>query len=329
MFPYQEIEDEWDDYWLSNLLNIENKFVTYRRNNQLSFDQEEETAISHYYDLHIPSKQCQYIKIKNLGVDSDGHWRWQDLINNLNITWKIIQENEDKITGCVCSNPNINWGIVQKHPDKDWNYKWLSRNPNITWEIVQDNPDKPWNYYLLSQNPNITWEIVQANPDKPWDYYCLSLHPNITWEIVKANSDKDWHYPQLSKNLNITWDIVCKNPDKPWNYSRLSANPNITLEIVQANPDKNWDYYELSFNPNITFDYIDKNYKKEWSLYKFLNNEFPLEKDLFFKKKLREWFKKSDLKQELIAKLWHPKNYEKFKYYDPEMFSEDEGEEEE
>jgi hypothetical protein len=49
-----------------------------------------------------------------------------------------------------------------------------------------------------------------------------------------------------------------------------------------------------------------------------------LEKDIFFRKKLREWFKKSDLKQELIANLWHPKNYEKFIYYDPEMFLDDE-----
>jgi hypothetical protein len=55
-------------------------------------------------------------------------------------------------------------------------------------------------------------------------------------------------------------------------------------------------------------------------------NKFTLEKEMFFRKKLHEWFKKSDLKRELIAKLWHPKNYEKFKYYDPEMFSEEEEE---
>ena len=48
---------------------------------------------------------------------------------------------------------------------------------------------------------------------------------------------------------------------------------------------------------------------------------------MFFKKYLREWFKKSDLKKELIENLWHPKNYDKFKYYDPEMFLEEEEEE--
>ena len=40
----------------------------------------------------------------------------------------------------------------------------------------------------------------------------------------------------------------------------------------------------------------------------------------FIRKKHQEWFKKSALKEELIAKLWHPTNFEKFKYYDPDMF---------
>ena len=57
-------------------------------------------------------------------------------------------------------------------------------------------------------------------------------------------------------------------------------------------------------------------------------NTFELEKDLFFRKKLRQWFKKSALKEELISKLWHPKNFEKFKYYDPEMFENENNENE-
>ena len=308
MFPYQEIEDEWYKYWLLNLLKFENKWTEYRYDNELIIEEGEYfciTNISNSYDYHINRKKQKYIKIRNLKVNCDGHWYWRDIFNNLNITWKIIQENEDKINNyaCVSLNPNITWEIVQKHPDKDWSYVFLSKNPNITWEIVQSNPNKDWNYdYWLSSNPNITWEIVQENPNNYWDYNQLSKHPNITWEIV------------------------CKNPDKDWNYFYLSENPNITLDIVESNPDKDWHYYGLSSNPNITFDYIDKTYKEDWSLYRLGDNEFTLEKDLFFKKKLREWFRKSDLKRELIAKLWHPKNYEKFKYYDPEMFLEDQEE---
>jgi dephospho-CoA kinase len=55
-------------------------------------------------------------------------------------------------------------------------------------------------------------------------------------------------------------------------------------------------------------------------------NKFTSEKEMFFRKKLSEWFKKSNLKRELIANLWHPKNYEKFKYYDLDMFSNEEDE---
>jgi hypothetical protein len=93
--------------------------------------------------------------------------------------------------------------------------------------------------------------------------------------------------------LGVPWKIVEENLDKPWNFKTLSLNIDTTYEVMRNDPF----------------------------------NKFTLEKDIFFRKKFREWFKKSDLKRELIAKLWHPKNYEKFKYYDPEMFSEEEEEE--
>ena len=50
--------------------------------------------------------------------------------------------------------------------------------------------------------------------------------------------------------------------------------------------------------------------------------QYMIDKDNFIRKKLREWFKKSDLKEELIAKLWHPKNYKKFKYFEKILVSE-------
>ena len=135
-------------------------------------------------------------------------------------------------------------------------------------------------------------------------YYYISANPNITWKTIQTRSDKPWNYIKLSGNPNITWEIIQSNPDKPWNYCNLSLNPNITFEMIQHNLLKSWDKYYLGLN------------------------KFTLEKEMFFRKKLCEWFKKSDLKRELIAKLWHPKNYEKFKYYDPEMFSDGEEEQE-
>jgi len=151
----------------------------------------------------------------------------------------------------------------------------------------------------------MTWEIVQANPDKPWNYDCLSRNPSITWEIVQENPDKDWDYEYLSQNPNITWEIVQLNPNKPWNYEYLSENENITWEIVQANLDKPWSYVHLSFNK------MDKAREK------------------YIRKRFQEWFRKSDLKRELMENVWHPRNFWKFKYLDPETFEnedEDNGE---
>jgi hypothetical protein len=53
-------------------------------------------------------------------------------------------------------------------------------------------------------------------------------------------------------------------------------------------------------------------------------NKMTLERETFIRSKFQEWFKRSKLKEELIAALWHPKNFEKFKYYDPEMFGNEE-----
>ena len=100
------------------------------------------------------------------------------------------------------------------------------------------------------------------------------------------------------------FQFIVDNSDKPWNYSSLSLNPNITWDIVKNNSDKPWDYDILSFN------------------------EMDKPREYFIRKKFQEWFQKSKLKEELIANLWHPKNYEKFKYYDPEMFGEDGSDEE-
>ncbi len=43
-------------------------------------------------------------------------------------------------------------------------------------------------------------------------------------------------------------------------------------------------------------------------------------RETFIRKKFQEWFIKSDLKAEIIAAVWHSKNYKKFKYLNPELF---------
>jgi len=38
------------------------------------------------------------------------------------------------------------------------------------------------------------------------------------------------------------------------------------------------------------------------------------------REELQKWFSKSDLKQELMASVWHPRNIHRFKYLDPDTF---------
>lgn len=59
---------------------------------------------------------------------------------------------------------------------------------------------------------------------------------------------------------------------------------------------------------------------------KFLNEwstEWFQHRQTYIKKRFQEWFKRSELKQELMANVWHPRNFEKFKYLDPETFGEE------
>ena len=243
----------------------------------------------------------------------------------------LIDNFADEVNYHLLSeNPNITWDIIKAHPDKPWNYKNVSRNPNITWDIVVSNPDEPWDYEYLSLNPNITMEIVLANPDKEfvlnfigdyqeptedhpetylemtvemiqtntYNFELLSLNPNIPWEIVRATSDRPWNYELLCLNPNITPRIVENNPDKPWDYSILSENLNTTWEFVKANQDANWDYNNLQLNP------------------------MPTRKDDYIRKCFQKHFMRHGLAEELMKVVWHPRNFEKFRYLDSDTFEE-------
>jgi len=136
----------------------------------------------------------------------------------------------------------------------------------------------------------------------------------------------------MSQNPSITWDIVCENPDKPWDWLRLSENPSITWEIIQANLDRPWNWSYVSRNPNVTFEIIQENPNIYWNWYDVSANKMTKAKNIFICRTMQRWFSQSNLKEEMMAKIWHPRNIEKFKYLDPERFGgwceEEEGESE-
>ena len=48
------------------------------------------------------------------------------------------------------------------------------------------------------------------------------------------------------------------------------------------------------------------------------------EKNNFIRKCFQKHFMSSGIAEEIIAKVWHPRNFEKFKYLDPDTFGEEE-----
>jgi hypothetical protein len=164
-------------------------------------------------------------------------------------------------------------------------------------------------------------------------WYRISEHKNITWDIIQANPYRLWNWFMVSKNPNITWDIIQANPEKPWNWHMVSQNPNITLEIIQANPYRPWDWDAVSLNPNINMYTIKENPNLPWTFSIMRSPDVNNCKETlnYIRMELQKWFSKSDLKQELMATVWHPRNIHRFKYLDPDTFAseEEEGEGEE
>ena len=112
-----------------------------------------------------------------------------------------------------------------------------------------------------------------------------------------------WNWFGISQNSNITWKNICENPQLPWDWISVGENPNISWEIIRDNHTECWGWLNISQNPNVTWEIINSNQDKPWRYDVLGLNSFKIDKDNFIRKKLREWFKKSDLKEELIAKL--------------------------
>jgi len=208
--------------------------------------------------------------------------------------------------------------------------------------------NKEWRMYLIEKlmNLNIPFILIKLNenfsneffinnpeiknyfniPSNQWDYYfyeTINTHTNTYKKSnLKTQSLMILSYIPQYYTLKDVKNISLKNEVA---LSIASRSPKITCDDIFNNIHLPWKWDCVAMNPNLTFDVIYMN-KDKFSCYYYLlvRNSFQLEKNIFFMKKYTEWFKKSTLKKELIEKLWHPKNYKKFKYYDPEMFDDEE-----
>jgi len=71
----------------------------------------------------------------------------------------------------------------------------------------------------------------------------------------------------------------------------------------------------ISQNPNITMNFIENHLNKPWNIRELFKNEFLLDKKAFLEEKEKDFFMKrirSSWKEELMKKMFHPKNLECF-----------------
>lgn len=174
--------------------------------------------------------------------------------------------------------------------EADWDDEWFDRCCKRYTSLCA-----PVVHEIISNHPYLTWKTIQNNPTFPWDWYCVSYHKNITWEIVQ------------------------ENPTMPWKYYSMTANPNITDEIIKNNPDKGWNQNYIAqkypYNPRTHTGTNTQVFKR--ILEQLLDNE--VEKQKYIADRFRQWFRTSELKEELLAVVWHPDNFSMFQYLDPDF----------
>jgi hypothetical protein len=147
-------------------------------------------------------------------------------------------------------------------------------------QLLEKHQDKifwwKWeHWHWLCTNP-CAIDLLERNPEKiHWDY--LSMNPNAI-HLLERNQDKiDWN--RLSGNPDAI-HLLEQNQDKI-NWRHLSLNPS-AIHLLEHNQNKiDWDY--LASNPSM----------------------FELDYDFFFRRM-------NIIRQELMAKAWHPDRFMKW-----------------
>jgi len=338
-------------------MNIEKQKLLYKIYfKQWSWHWWYEVVIKNNIFLYNELSENENLTLEIVKENLDKKWNYNSLLMNESFTWEDIQfiyeyQNMKKYffsDTYISLNPNITLDIVFNNPTYNWEYIYIIQNKNINLDDVKKYLpilEKKNNFIIdfLSINENITWEQVIQNPQIKWSYDLLTCNKNITLNIIKDNPDKNWNFSYLCRNLSITWDDIVSNPQINWDWSFISSHPNITWKIIQSNPNNPWCWACVCYNPNITLEIILQSPVLKPHLLNFLENKnitikifnqlhkenkdnkrkgyfknnFSLERDEYINEKITQYFK---LKEELIANVWHPKNFDKFKYLHPNTF---------
>lgn len=197
-------------------------------------------------------------------------WDWWSLSSV--ITFDLLIDNLHKPFNWneLSDNLKISWKNIKEHSNLNWNWSILSRREDITLEDILQNHNLPWNWEIISLRDNLKWEQIINHIDKKWDWYVLSRRDIITWDIIKNNPKLPWKMSEISKNSNINYKIIEENPSYKWEYAYFSYNENLTFEIIEKNLNKNWNLTAILNNPfkKDKETFIIKYYRKYLSAYR-------------------------------------------------------------
>lgn len=220
---------------------------------------------------------------------------------------KLEMDEEEYIEfiewGQLSTNPHPKaFKLMRQYPEKiDWSFLlWINTNDE-KFDLLEENPDKI-NWFIMSQQSHPrAISLLEKNPDKiNWEQLAHNTHPKaVQWLLNNEDKIECRNFIQNSNPLAIEW--FKRHPEKTkWLFVFRNHNP-LAFEILEKNYEKCicWDttvepitiviegkfgVEELFSNPNIF-------------VYDYRRME---ENCLIFK-------------EELIKRMFHPRNLSKFK----------------
>ncbi len=294
------------------LFNLERSLYYIEKYGYDKLDGDEWTILSKYTpEPNIIKKYIENLKLYK-PQNKDEIWSQK---HRLEVTQKFLSENEYAIHLLEKNQELIDWWGLSRNPNAlkllEKNISWIKwkelvHNPNpeclnlfkkhnkmkkIDWRelsknkgaisLLEENQNKinsPISIYNLSLNPAAVY-LLEKNLEKI-DWVGLSSNPSAI-HLLEANHDKI-KWPILTANSSAI-HLLEKNPDKIY-WRNLSSNRS-AMHLLEKNIEKidNVGWRQLSRNPEI-FE-ID---------YDFLYQRMNL------------------IREELIAKAWHPSRYQEW-----------------
>lgn len=177
------------------------------------------------------------------------------------------------------------------------------------FDLIEDRRDEAYEDFLSDrrdywedQSDNAMPGDVLGNPGGLWMWDILTLSQNIPLSFIKDHPDYPWYWELLFQRKDVNWQTVLDNPELPWNYYDLSDRASPAAILLY--PTIPWNWRVVSSNPMIDKLFIDNNPQFPWDYEAFekTHTTEPMEWVLPH----RAAYRTSLLKEELIARVYHP-----------------------